>query len=652
MSTHKYFDRICVAVLIVTLLITVLFMNGERLGIQVIVDADSEAHSDDSLFTEKDLDGAWDTSGASVITLNGASASISGSGAYVNGSDVVIASPGKYVISGSLEEGSVIVDSYDSSKVWIMLDGVDITCSADACFQIDQADKVFLTLAEGSVNTMTSGSEYSAEALADGTGGVIFAHDDLTINGSGSLVLTGGYKHGIDANDDLVITGGEISVTVPSDGFHVNDSFRLTGASVAISAGDDGIHSDTSIVVAGGSLLISECYEGLEALTVDISGGEIVIYPSDDGINANGGSGMGMMGFGGMHGASQQTDQTKAAGSSGTDQTETWLHISGGDLTIINESGRDADGLDSNGDILITGGNIRVSMVNSGSNCAIDYASESGGVCEITGGTVIACGSYSMAEGFSETSSQCSVLYIISEGEDAGETVGIEDSDGNMLISWEVPCSFSAVTISCPEMEQGGTYKMVIGDREEGITIEETSASYGNAQSSMFGEKMNWGGMTQRPQDSQDGQTSDQSSGWINGHGGMGGKHGQRPGSSAQQTDGQTSEGTGSNEQPPGPPEGMEMPADGEAPEPPADGEAPEPPADGEMPGSSESESRPQGGQMPFADRSEASEDSDAAVDTRTVLDGQSWIYIAASAAVLAAAIFIAAVFKKTDQTT
>ena len=54
MSTHKYFDRICVAVLIVTLLITVLFMNGERLGIQVIVDADSEAHSDDSLFTEKE----------------------------------------------------------------------------------------------------------------------------------------------------------------------------------------------------------------------------------------------------------------------------------------------------------------------------------------------------------------------------------------------------------------------------------------------------------------------------------------------------------------------------------------------------------------------------------------------------------------------
>ncbi|MBQ1385132.1 MAG: hypothetical protein IIY74_07030, partial [Firmicutes bacterium] len=267
-----------------------------------------------------------------------------------------------------------------------------------------------------------------------------------------------------------------------------------------------------------------------------------------------------------------------------------------------------------------------------------DYASENGGVCEITGGTVIACGSYSMAEGFSETSSQCSVLYIISEGEDAGETVGIKDSDGSMLISWEVPCSFSAVTISCPEMEQGGTYKMVIGDREEEITIEETSASYGNAQSSMFGGKMNWGGMTQRPQDSQDGQTSDQSSGWTNGHGGMGGKHGQRPGSSAQQTDGQTSEGTGSNEQPPGPPEGMEMTADGEA---------PEPPADGEMPGSSEDGSRPRGGQMPFADRSEASEDSGAAVDTRTTLDGQSWLYIAASAAALAAAIFIAAVFKK-----
>ena len=80
MSTHKNIDRICVAVLIVTVLITLLFMNGERLGIQVIVDEDAQEDASADYFTANDLNGAWDTAGATVITLQADRAAISGGG--------------------------------------------------------------------------------------------------------------------------------------------------------------------------------------------------------------------------------------------------------------------------------------------------------------------------------------------------------------------------------------------------------------------------------------------------------------------------------------------------------------------------------------------------------------------------------------------
>lgn len=182
--------------------------------------------------------------------------------------------------------------------------------------------------------------------------------------------------------------------------------------------------------------------------------------------------------------------------SSGQDNTQTaadaadsesYIKISGGTITIINETGNDADGLDSNGDILISGGTIYISLVGMGSNSAVDYASESGGVAEISGGTIIACGASSMAESFDTSSTQASILYNTSATAEAGTTLAIKDAAGNIVLSWDVPCSFSSALISCPEMEVGGTYTVVVGDSAEEIELSEVSASYGNGQSGMQG---------------------------------------------------------------------------------------------------------------------------------------------------------------------
>lgn len=706
MSTHRYFDAICVVVLALTLLITVLFMNGEAYGIQVIVDEDAEAYGHAVPFTENDKNGTWDTSRATQITLNGDEVSVFGGGAYTFDGNVMITGKGKYVISGTLADGSVIVDADSSAKIWIMLDGVDITCSTGACFDVEQADKVFLSLAEGSENRLTT-LGFSAENLTAGMDGAVFSRDDLTINGTGSLTVTAGEESGIVCNDELIFTGGTVTVDAAADALHVNDNlrimeaklnlkagddgisltgleselywasgtltatasgdginaennirildgsltleagddgisaggvtgtleisggsvqitaadkgissentvtmtggtveidaeddgistvglFRMEGGKLSITTRDDGIHSDTAVEIAGGTVRIPSCYEGIEAVTIDVSGGEITIQPEDDGLNANGGTnGFGFGGFGGGPGGmpggpgmgmpgqtgedgtgwpepptmageenewpeppmmpgedgggefeppimpdengsgefeppmmpdaaemQREPDTDTASGTrpamltqetastDASESSETWIHVSGGSITVVNSVARDADGLDSNGDIIITGGMIRVSLTNSGSNSALDYGSESGGRMEISGGEVIACGSYAMAEGFDSSSSQCSILYNIKRGAPAGTTVALEDSEGNIILSYEAPCSFSSAAISCPEMQLGETYLVAIGDSVEEITLDSVSASFGDAQSGGFGGPMNWGHMRFRPESEQNG---------------------------------------------------------------------------------------------------------------------------------------------------
>ena len=118
MSTHRNIDRICLAVIAAALVITVLFMNGESLGITVLHDGDTETNSDSQYFTDNDLDGSWSTGGATTAVLDGDCGSVSGSGAYMLGGDLIITSAGRYVVSGTLDDGSIRVDAADNAKVW------------------------------------------------------------------------------------------------------------------------------------------------------------------------------------------------------------------------------------------------------------------------------------------------------------------------------------------------------------------------------------------------------------------------------------------------------------------------------------------------------------------------------------------------------
>lgn len=611
MSTGKHFSALCALVLALALAVTVLFMNGEALGIRVIRDEDSEAHEDSGYFTSNDQNTAW--TAATAITLSGDTATVSGSGAYANGGSVTIASAGYYDVTGTLTDGSLIVDAGKNAKVFLRLNGVTITCSDDAAIRVNQADKVFLTLAEGTENTVTSGETYSEAALADKTDGAIFAHDDLTINGSGALTVTAAYKHGIAANDSLRITGGKITVTAPADTVHVNDSLHITGADITLSAGDDAIHSDTSVAILGGSITVNTCCEGIEAPEILVEDGAVTVTSTDDGINA--------------------------CGTETSDGSLPSVTISGGTVTLLNPSGRDADGIDSNGNIDINGGLVYISLVGDGGNCALDYGSENGGACRINGGTVVACGGSTMLETMSENSAQPSILYA-GTTQAAGTEIALQDSSGKILLTYAAPNSFSAVLVSCPEMATGSTYTLTLGDTAQEIPLTQVATTYGVSGGMGGGMDGNMGG----------------GMGDMGGMGGQGGMNG-GPGGFAP-TSGTADSATddtafpGGSGTPPTKPDGdSDFRPSGEAPTRPdgEDGTTDRPtPPDGDMGGTMPA--APDGsadGQPVTPQDGQTAPDQQAETGESFPLDKNGKVLLLASAAVLALGLTVAFLYRK-----
>ena len=290
----------------------------------------------DTEFTDREKSGSYKASEAVKITLNKTTATVSGSGAKADGSTITITEEGVYVVSGTLEDGQIIVDASDSDKVQIVLDGVHINCETNAAIYVREADKVFITLAENSSNTLGDGNEYTQ--IDDNTvDGVIFSKSDLVCNGTGSLTIEADYKHGIVSKDDLVITGGTykiaaadngitakdqikildgsfdidaansavkakntddtelgniyiaggiFTIEAEQDGFHATGSIVVDDGTITVNSGDDGFHADLDTVIHGGTILVEKSYEGLEGKRVVVNGGDITINASDDGINA------------------------------------------------------------------------------------------------------------------------------------------------------------------------------------------------------------------------------------------------------------------------------------------------------------------------------------------------------------------------------
>lgn len=479
-------------------------------------DSNEDKKSEDEYFSDRDIDPSYDESEAIKITLNKDSASCDSSSVDIDGSKITIKKEGIYVLSGSLSDGQIIVDVDDKEKVQLVLNGVDISCSNSACIYVKNADKTFITLAEGTENKLSdTGSAYETDG-DEKVDGVVYSKDDITFNGEGSLEISAGYNYGIVGNDDVKFTAGTYQITATGKGVKANDSLRIldgsfnieskddalhtsngdedgkgyvyiAGGSFNLTSEDDGIHAEKDLIINDGTIKVAKSYEGLEGATITINGGDIDILATDDGMNATGTNPF-------ENNTASEGDDFPGEPPSGMDDVE-WdfdgkfgrgfggggmmdavedavLTINGGDI-YVNAAG---DGVDSNGYLYIYGGTLIVDGPTNDGNGPLDTGYEG----YVNGGTVIAAGSSGMAENFSSESSQYSILYNFSETLSEGTEVQLLDSSGNVIATHTFAKSGNSIVISSADIKNG-TYTIKAGDIEDTIEVTAVATSAGAA---------------------------------------------------------------------------------------------------------------------------------------------------------------------------
>lgn len=616
----------------------------------------AEEQTDEDMFTDRDYEEDYQEEDCVSVTLSGTTPSSGSDSVEISEDTITITEEGTYLISGTLSDGMIIVNAPDTAKVRLIFEGVEINSETSAPLYILEADKVFLTLAEGSENTLSNSGTYTAidDSNIDS---VIYSKQDLTLNGTGTLTISSPGGHGIVSNDDLAITDGTYNITAASHGLKANDSIRITGGSqltvtagkdgihaendedpslgfvyisdgtiaveaegdgisagsymqiaagtfqiqagggsengtkessdswgefrggggpgggspagkgqggegqapgrtggrsesgeagsseiaspakpsvsvenlsaeslstessttesstaensdpaedssadgsksteeesstsmkgvkaagnllisggsftidsaddsihsnssitikdgvFEIASGDDAVHADENLTVAAGTMNISESYEGLEALHLEIQGGDITLTASDDGLNAVGGADSSgtQGGRDGMFGG--------GPGSSSSDGT---ILITGGTLNIT----ASGDGIDANGSLEITGGYTVVAGPTQGDTSSLDYDT----TARITGGTFIGTGASGMAQTFSDA--QQGVISVSVGEQSAGTEVTLTDSSGNVILDVTPDLSFAVVILSSPDLVSGESYTLTVGTASEEV---------------------------------------------------------------------------------------------------------------------------------------------------------------------------------------
>jgi hypothetical protein len=243
------------------------------------------------MFTDRDTSGEYDSS-ATLISLSDNGSTCDSADVTISGNTITITKEGTYQLSGTLTDGQVIVDA-DGDKVQLVLDNASITNSTSAAIYVKKADKVFLTLADGSSNTLATTGEFVA--IDDNNiDAAIFSKSDLTLNGTGSLTIDCAYGHGVVSKDDLRVTAGTYTITAASHALSGKDSVRIAGGTFTLTAGKDGIHSENTddtekgfVYIADGTFTIDSTGDGIDAsAVVQIDGGNFDITAGGGTANA------------------------------------------------------------------------------------------------------------------------------------------------------------------------------------------------------------------------------------------------------------------------------------------------------------------------------------------------------------------------------
>ncbi len=437
-----------------------------------------ESNIDATVFSKQDL--TFNGSGSLTVS--------SPAGHGIVGKDDLVFTGGSYIIT-SASHG---IQANDSVRIKSIALSVDSGKDGIHVENSDDTSKGFIYIADGDIKLESEGDGISSGSYIQIEGGEL----DITAGGgseNGSKSSSdsfgqfggGGGMHGgmfggrsysdttttdsdistsmkgIKSGNSMLISKGTITVNSADDAIHSNISATINGGTFNLASGDDAIHAEDTLTVTNGKFNITECYEGLEALHINISGGDITLTADDDGLNAAGGTdSSGTTGgrdgmFGGGMGGHTGGMSSNSNGS---------IVISGG--TIYIQQG--GDGIDANGTLEITGGSITVSGANSGDTSILDFDATG----TISGGTFIGTGSSNMTQNFSSSSTQ-GVIMVRASGA-SGTVIKLTDSNNNTILTHTANRDFSCIILSNQYIISGNTYTLAVGSSTTAITMSST----------------------------------------------------------------------------------------------------------------------------------------------------------------------------------
>ncbi len=487
-------------------------------------DSDSSGTDLTDVETGTTEDSEWDDEVVIDIVLNGATISTEADAVTLSNDETVatITAGGTYQISGTLDDGQIIVDNDDGELVRLILNGAEITCTDNAPLYIANADEAIIVLVADSDNTLTDGDSYTYEDDEDEPDATLFSNDDLTIYGDGSLTVNGNYNEGIRSKDGLIIQSGTITVTAVDHGIKGKDYLTISGGDLTVQAGGDGLKSNNDededlgyVYISGGTINLTADGDGIQAETqVIITGGEFDINSGDDGINATtaisisdgefeiasgddaihsdldlditGGTIEITESVEGIEGADiiiADADITVTASDDGIngstdDNSNAYLDIDGGRIAVYAAG----DGIDVNGYITMTDGTVLVHGPTSSSNGAIDFDNS----FSMTGGVLLAAGT-SMAQAPTGTSDARSVIFKFASTQAAETVIHFATSSGEELFTFAPEKSFKYLIYASDELAKGN-YRVYVGGTASGAVSDGLYEEGGYSSSSAYSQ--------------------------------------------------------------------------------------------------------------------------------------------------------------------